>query len=769
MAATSRPLLDGSSAVEALAQRPASLPPEVIAGLHALFHDATRQPRSVPPPPSLPMVLQVADEGKAIYTPSPAAERSRLFAEPQGVRRQIDRRRRPARLAAAGACLADDGQRMTDERTQARDYRPEIDGLRAIAVIPVVLFHLGLDWLRGGYLGVDVFFVISGFLITSIVLADLRSGRFTFREFLARRIRRIFPPLIVMVGCTLLAAWALTPTFDHSSVGKQAIAALLSVANVYFWKTSGDYWGLQSEQLPLLHTWSLSVEEQFYLLFPLAIWIMYRWRPSWLPAVLASLAALSLRQFLQGLESDPTGTFYLLPTRAWELAVGCTLATVARASGSERPVDSAWVSWLAIAGLGMILATYSLLPEMNGGVVVTVAGAALVLAFAGSGPCRALLSLPPLVFVGKASYSLYLWHWPFLVFAWHPAISRSPLLACGLSCIAAFVSHEWIEKPTRRRPGILPAIGAGYLAVLAAAFVMTVSKGEYDTTAFHRPVTHAHYYNLGDPGGSLYKKAVARKGKMYDLVPPTSAADAYREGGIIVGNSPSPHVVVLGDSHGAMWAKVIDETTSKKGLTTSFQTADGVTPFVRFPLAQRPKKATGFDRNVWNECRLRFIEEWRPDIVFVCARWSIYDAEDASDLLAFLQRHAGRTLLVEQPPELAIVDRPVIQWLAYTHVVPEPGRRVWLPEGNREGYERGRSLIRRLAAEFPGCEIVPVADLYARDSEVLVLDGREVVYLDDDHLTDFGTQLAAGRFEAAIAGALRHPQGGETEARTEDH
>jgi peptidoglycan/LPS O-acetylase OafA/YrhL len=121
----------------------------------------------------------------------------------------------------------------------SREYRPEIDGLRALAVIPVVLFHLGFDWIRGGYLGVDVFFVISGFLITSIVLHDLRSGRFTFREFWARRIRRIFPPLVVMIGCTLLAAWALTPTFDHAAVGKQAAAALLSVANVYFWRTTG--------------------------------------------------------------------------------------------------------------------------------------------------------------------------------------------------------------------------------------------------------------------------------------------------------------------------------------------------------------------------------------------------------------------------------------------------------------------------------------------------------------------------------------------------
>jgi hypothetical protein len=143
-----------------------------------------------------------------------------------------------------------------------------------------------------------------------------------------------------------------------------------------------------------------------------------------------------------------------------------------------------------------------------------------------------------------------------------------------------------------------------------------------------------------------------------------------------------------------------------------------------------------------------------PDIVIVCARWSIYKAQDATPLLAFLQRHAGRTLLVEQPPELAIVDRSTIQWLAFKKIRPEEGRRAWLPEGNREQYERGRRLVRQFAAEYPRCEVVPVSDLYTRDSEVLVLDGRDVVYLDDDHLTDFGTELAAGRIEAAIRGVL---------------
>lgn len=635
----------------------------------------------------------------------------------------------------------------------SRDYRPEIDGLRALAVIPVVLFHLGFDWIRGGYLGVDVFYVISGFLITSIVLHDLRSGRFTFRDFWARRARRILPPLVIMIGCTLLASWWLTPIFDHAAVGRQAAAALLSVANFYFWRTTGDYWGLQAEQMPLLHTWSLSVEEQFYLLFPVALWIIHRWRRSWLTAALLLLIGASFGLFLFGVGHGSISTFYLLPSRAWELAAGCALASVGGSPNRDRPaVRSAW-SWLAIVGLAMVLATYALLPAMNGGVAITVLGTVLVLAFAESGLCHAILSLPPLVYVGKASYSLYLWHWPFLVFAAHPNVAQNRWLACGLSCLAAVISYEWIEKPTRRRPGILPAIGVGYLAVLAAAVAMTLSRGEYDTSAFNRPATHAYCYNIGDVAGEEYRRTVARAGHTHDLPSPTFAADAYREGGIIVGTAPTPQVVVLGDSHGTTWSHVIQEVTTKLDLTTSFYSTMGISPFLELSRGSQ-SSAAEFSPAVLQASRLDFIEKWHPDIVVVSARWSKYERKDVVGLISFLQQHARRTLLMEQPPELSIFDRAPIQWLAFKKVKPEEGRRVWLPQGNLDRYERGRALIRQLAAEFPGCEVVPVSDLYARDSEVLVLVGRDVVYLDDDHLTDFGTQIAADRIEKAIAGAM---------------
>ena len=661
--------------------------------------------------------------------------------------------------------MAEDGCDVQDRlHMTSREYRPEIDGLRALAVLPVVFFHLGFEWIRGGFLGVDVFFVISGFLITSIVLSDIRSGRFTFREFWARRIRRIFPPLIVMIGCTLLAAWFYMPTFDHPAIGKQAVAAMLSVANVFFWRSAGDYWGLQAEQFPLLHTWSLSVEEQFYLLLPLAIWLVCRWRPRLLTRSLVFLAVGSFMLFLWGSQRSPAATFYLLPTRAWELAVGCTLAAAFGACDRGRSESPAWHSWLAIAGLGMILATYFLLPKMTAGVAVTVIGAALVLCFGGSGACRVILSLPPLVYIGKASYSLYLWHWPFLVFAGHPNVLGNPLLYCGLSCVAGVASYECIEKPTRRRSGILPAIGGSYIAVLAIACCMVYSTGDYDTSLFNRPASHSYSFDLGDTDRSAYLRVVARAGRTHDLPPPEFDGNAFREGGIIVGEDRPPRVVVLGDSHGAMWSHVICKAATKLAVTTAFYSAIGVPPFVTFPLKPQLPKPGVFDTMAFNASRLGFIEQWHPDVVVVCARWSNYEHKDAVDLFEFLERHAARILLIEQPPELSIADRSVIEWLGFKRVAPHSGRKVWLPEGNRKRYERGRTLIRQLAREFPKCTVVPSKDLYSRQSEVLVqpevvvLDGKDIVYLDDDHLTDFGSEIAGKRIEEALARGLSEGQ-----------
>lgn len=299
-------------------------------------------------------------------------------------------------------------------------YRPEIDGLRTFAVIPVVLFHLGYKAFAGGNLGVDVFFVISGFLITSIVKREADAGKFSFAKFWARRVRRIMPAMLAVT----LAALAFTVLFvylpDQTTIFHQATWSLLSGANIYFWKFIGDYWGSAAGQSPFLHMWSLAVEEQFYLFMPPAVWLVYKLSPKHLLAVVMTVLVASLAAFLYAVPKNPEAAFYLLPTRAWELAAGCGLAVV------NIRFKGAWTGLLGLLGLALIICSYVMFPELKApkfgltqfslGAMQAVLGATLVIAFARSGPAYPILANPVSVFIGKISYSLYLWHWPVIVF-----------------------------------------------------------------------------------------------------------------------------------------------------------------------------------------------------------------------------------------------------------------------------------------------------------------------------------------------------------------
>ncbi|MCA9139626.1 MAG: acyltransferase, partial [Planctomycetales bacterium] len=210
----------------------------------------------------------------------------------------------------------------TSRQERGLDYRAEIDSLRAIAIIPVVVFHLNPTHLRGGYLGVDVFFVLSGYLISAILLRDMDLGVFGMRRFYARRIRRLVPVILSVVVATLLVANFFLVDGQRVYVAKQAIAALVSVSNVFVWRSTGDYWGPTAESTALLHTWSLSVEEQFYLIFPVVLALVHRCMPRRVTAFFLFVIATSGLGYLIIVAARPSAAFYLLPTRAWELACG---------------------------------------------------------------------------------------------------------------------------------------------------------------------------------------------------------------------------------------------------------------------------------------------------------------------------------------------------------------------------------------------------------------------------------------------------------------
>ena len=383
---------------------------------------------------------------------------------------------------------AEHGSAVGSDDVRHRDrafYMPHVDGLRAIAIATVVAFHAWPSLLPGGFIGVDVFFVISGFLITRLILAEIQAGTFSLPVFFARRIRRLLPAATVAIVAVLAVGAVLLLPETYRETGRSVVAASLMFANLLFYRTA-DYFSAPADEKPLLHTWSLSVEDQFYLTWPLLLLLLAPRIPrAGLIALAATLLALSLGHAESMLARNPDYAFYMLPARAWELLAGCLLALVAGNLAPRRLKADG----LAALGLAQDLASATLLGPTSHfpGVAAAPAVAGTMLAIAaGLGGGNAaqspllvrFLSTRPLVLAGLVSYSLYLWHWPILSLGQYAAgrhlTAIETAVAVALSLLAAVLSWRYVERPFRLH-GPMPlraalrtiAIGAATMTALA--------------------------------------------------------------------------------------------------------------------------------------------------------------------------------------------------------------------------------------------------------------------------------------------------------------
>ena len=339
------------------------------------------------------------------------------------------------------------------------DYRPEIDGLRALAVIPVILFHAGFSWFRGGFIGVDVFFVISGYLITTLILSDKEAGKFTVAGFYERRARRILPALFFVMTACLIPAWFWMLPDQLTGFSQSLVAVAAFVSNIYF-RNTGGYFDSLAEEKPLLHTWSLGVEEQYYVVFPIVVvlcWRLGRRRLVWIVAAVA-IASFGLSEWWS--RHDPVANFYLAPSRAWELLLGSLIAF----ASFEKPLYQRLSPRQndLLAGLGLVLVVGSVfycnesMPFPSAYALPATLGAGLVIGFANTSTLAArLLSLKWIVGVGLISYSAYLWHQPLFAFARILTLNTAekPVMAmlAALSLPLAFLTWRFVEIPFRRR------------------------------------------------------------------------------------------------------------------------------------------------------------------------------------------------------------------------------------------------------------------------------------------------------------------------------
>ncbi|MDH2342051.1 acyltransferase family protein [Bradyrhizobium sp. SSUT77] len=438
-------------------------------------------------------------------------------------------------------------------------YRPEIDGLRAIAVLPVILFHAGIPGFSGGFVGVDVFFVISGYLITSIILDEYENGGFSFVGFYERRARRILPPLFfVCIACLPVAVWCLGPR-DLADFSKSLLSVCAFVSNFFFWAQSG-YFDTQSELKPLLHTWSLAVEEQFYLLFPILLFWLLRLGRTRATACFVVIAAASFAYAQWGSHHAEAAAFYLLPARFWELLLGALLPLSGIAVQSR--VARSYADALALLGLAMIALPvfgYRNVPYPGVYALAPTLGTALAILFLRRDTVlgHVIGSRVP-VAIGLVSYSAYLWHQPLFAFARLTKFYETniPVFAglSVLSMVLAYLTYLLVERPARDRKRIGRRAVFASCGVAIAIFASLGSVGVFtnglENIHFNRydMATRRAYelirrYALRDLKGSLIDNG--------DCLFWSSSPDSKFEVRFkACAAKYGPAVMVVGDSHG---------------------------------------------------------------------------------------------------------------------------------------------------------------------------------------------------------------------------
>lgn len=462
-------------------------------------------------------------------------------------------------------------------------HRADIDGLRALAVGLVLVFHFRLVPGLGdaGFLGVDVFFVISGYLITRIVVRDLQAGRFGFADFYLRRVRRLAPALLVTLAGVLLVGWHRLLPLEFDELLRQAVATQLYVANVYFWKNV-SYFGLAADQTLLLHTWSLAVEEQFYLLYPLALWAVYRtpWLRGRLLALVVTVCIASFAVNVGLSLTKPSAAFYLLPSRAWQLLAGAWLALLPVAAARPAARSDA----MALAGLALLVVAvvghHPGLPTPGFWALLPVAAAVLLIRAGdgGTGRLSRWLGVAPLAFIGRISYPAYLVHWPLHVLAgaeWgdayhHHAGWRWALL--GVTLVAAAVIHLAVELPVQRLSiaGRGRRWASGYATSVAAALALFAASA----------------HSGGLPG--RFSPEVARLASaVLDRPPPLTECEwaPGRPVGAgfpcVIGQAPgAPRWLVYGDSHAWAAYPALVEWLAQRGESALFSFRHGCPPLV---------------------------------------------------------------------------------------------------------------------------------------------------------------------------------------------
>lgn len=622
-------------------------------------------------------------------------------------------------------------------------YRPDIDGLRAVAVLAVVLNHLAARLLPGGYVGVDVFFVISGYLITSIISTEMAEGNFTFAKFYERRARRIFPALFAVMTFTVVAGYFLLLPSDYASALRATLGTLFFSSNFVFWQELQEgYFAPDAKLNPLLHTWSLAVEEQFYVFFPVLLLVCYRFFRQRILWILLACALISLGAAALLVKSRAIEVFFLSPFRAWELLVGSVLAFGAMPKIRSHALREALVA----GGLLAIMAACFMYDEKTAfpgfSALLPVLGAAAVIHAGASGPTLAgrILQWRPVVYIGLISYSLYLWHWPLIVFAnfTNGLGSIKPYLPALLvtSLLMASLSYHFVEKPFR------------YGCHLTKPRSVFLSSGVF--VAFLAAISAAGLINHGFVNRFDTKLVELDRARSPEI-PYKSCDTRLPQNWCFLGRSEGQaNTLLWGDSHLLAWAPALNAILVRQEQRAIFSTSSGCPPLF------------GIRRTIVSSCAAGNLAVQNhllvhPEIktVIMAARWGPYFADEGglqdirgngfikgtaaaqnalTATIQWLRDHGKRVILIGPVPEY---DKSVPLALALDEII-------------------GRGLLASSASEQRSKHVpfLKVVHTIQPDVSFSFLDPVQWMCKDECQLMKNGVSLYRDAGHLSVAGAM---------------
>jgi peptidoglycan/LPS O-acetylase OafA/YrhL len=675
--------------------------------------------------------------------------------------------------------------RLKENRvTHAGRYRPELDGLRAVAVVLVVLYHAGIAGFSGGFIGVDVFFVLSGYFMTAIISREIDEGRFELSRFYVRRIRRLFPALAVVLIVTSVFAWALLMPQELKRFAASVRAAALLYANVQFERESG-YFDLDAHMKPLLHTWSLSVEEQFYLIFPLALVLLSRRHAASVSRILLAFTALSFLLSAWGVFAEPTVAFYIMPYRLWELLLGALVAL------NPQAIRQGGANILTVVGLTGIVAAGLLFdndtPFPGPAATLPCLSTVLLIAVgAQSSFAQRLLGSGPMLFLGRTSYSIYLWHWPIIVFLPYflpkPWMAWAGPLAIAGSIVLGYISWKFVEQPFRyaRPRASRRIVFGGFAGGLACAALFAGVVGNWDGLPGRIPAGAREFYAAKQDISPYYDDRCFMDSNGKGLDP----AEVSVGNLCPIGTKGVPPTFLLwGDSHAAAIAPALDVAARKYGISGLFAGRASCPPL--------PDTVFGSANSVArcvkiNDAVLALLKRQHFQAVFMAAYWPKYvhraelptqgiffdvhkplPLEDWSAPIASGLQTITSTLTDAHTLPVLIMDVPEMGF-----DVPEALARAQMTNGTLDiapplDYTmRRQALARRVLTEMAtaqGAALVDPLPAICFDGRCHASLGDIVLYKDTDHLSNKGALAIASVFDPIMMRLAK----GRAEAKNE--